>query len=442
MTSSTCTGIDAAGAIPGYFDCAWPPDWGGPRRKKTARSAGLKLGPGERLVSTPRTNGEWNVMFIQRRPGELYVMGTNMPGSAERRGWVEQVDPITLQTIARTVDLPSGGHTWCGAIVAHQNGDLYSVNGRFLHRLNAALEVIAERELPVDGPYNGVLIMPDGNLLTKDLRLREPNSRFAVLEPDLLRVTHELELPEPSMGRIAAEPGERTAIITPGTEHVFRLVYERGRLALDDTWRPVYRKPGGDHGLAWDSCIGGGSVWLMDNGDTPAVHQIHSTYPVGASRGGAQRETTSAGAERLLRINFENAADVTEVAPFDAPNGWVVAPPVFIDGHDVAVAYDTGNARMAAYRWRGERLERMWEGTVTNFLQPMVFGDTAELIVDDFRGADGDDIVVLDLLSGEERGRCATGAALPNGMFLAPGWHRDLYYCTFGVIARIAVMEA
>ena len=32
-------------------------------------------------------------------------------------------------------DLPSGGWLWCGAIVAHRNGDLYAVNGRYFSAL-------------------------------------------------------------------------------------------------------------------------------------------------------------------------------------------------------------------------------------------------------------------------------------------------------------------
>ncbi len=53
---------------------------------------------------------------------------------------------------------------------------------------------------------------------------------------------------------------------------------------------------------------------------------------------------------------------------------------------------------------------------------------------------DGDYIVVLDLETGEERGRVHSGAAQSSGMFFCPGWDRDVYYATlFGQIARIYV---
>lgn len=433
------TALDASGPIPGHYDSAWPAECGGPRRQKAPRSRGLDMQPGERLKATQRTTGDWNVMFIQRARGELYLCGTNMPGSDERRGWVERVDPVTLATTARSPDLPSGGHTWCGAIVAHENGSIYSVNGRFLHRLDRDCSVLAECMLPVDGPYNGVLIMPDGNLVTKDLRLEAPNSHFAVLEPDRLEVVHELELPEPSMGRIAADTDDTSAIAiyTPGSEHIFRLWYENGRLSIDGSWRPRYRTPADGHGLAWDSCVGGGSLWLMDNGDTPAVHEIHATYPVGQQMGGTGPIVNTA-AERLLRFGLDDADDTISLEPFDMGSGWVIAPPVFVPSHNIAVAYDTGNTRLAAFSWTDNALMQLWDREIRNFLQPMVFPDTNELVVDDFEPARGDDLVVLDLLTGVEKAR-ATAGPVPNGMFLAPGWDRDIYYCTFGVVARIAV---
>jgi hypothetical protein len=33
----------------------------------------------------------------------------------------------------------------------------YAVNGRFVHRLDADCNIVAEQELPTDGPYNGIM---------------------------------------------------------------------------------------------------------------------------------------------------------------------------------------------------------------------------------------------------------------------------------------------
>ena len=163
----------AAPGLPGYYAGSnWPVECGGNRRQKLVRSGGLAIDSqgGERLCSTTRHTGGWAVMFIQRGPGELYLQcGAGMlgrelppvvrPAGQQDSGWLERVDPVTLATLKRSPDLPSGGHLWCGATVAHQNGDLYMVNGRFCHRLTPDCSVVAERKLPYDGPYNGVMVL-------------------------------------------------------------------------------------------------------------------------------------------------------------------------------------------------------------------------------------------------------------------------------------------
>jgi len=41
----------------------------------------------------------------------------------------------------------------CNERWLHANGDLYVVNGNYMHRLDAELRVLAERALPADRPY-------------------------------------------------------------------------------------------------------------------------------------------------------------------------------------------------------------------------------------------------------------------------------------------------
>ena len=61
--------------------------------------------------------------------------------------------------------------------------------------------------------------------------------------------------------------------------------------------------------------------------------------------------------------------------------------------------------------------------------------DTGEILVNDFRTG-FDNLILLDLETGLEKGRVATQSTTANGMFLSPGWSRDFYYCSIGAIAR------
>ena len=50
-----------------------------------------------------------------------------------------------------------------------------------------------------------------------------------------------------------------------------------------------------------------------------------------------------------------------------------------------------------------------------------------------------EDVLVLDVETGAERGRASVPTLSQSVLFPCPGWSRDVYYCSFTTIARIAV---
>ena len=196
-------------------------------------------------------------MVIERDPGEWFVGGTMAAFSGPPPfGWVQRIDPETLEPVATSPELPCGEHVWCGAILAHANGSIHSINGSYLHRLDPNdLSIVAEMALPADRAHNGLLSLSDGSLVTKDLRLEgQGGTTITRLDPDTLEIRDALLLPEGSMGRIAAErtaTGDR--VYVPGTEHLWRIDVTPDGMAVDE-WQPRYRTAGDHWGLAWDSC--------------------------------------------------------------------------------------------------------------------------------------------------------------------------------------------
>ncbi|TAK55563.1 MAG: hypothetical protein EPO22_14385 [Dehalococcoidia bacterium] len=439
------TELDAAGRVPGYYDSPFPGEDGGPRRQLAPRSAGLGIGDGERLEVAARTMPFAN-MVVLRAPGEVFVQGNTQPWEGTT-SWVERIDPVTLATLARSPDLP-GGPFWAGGILAHENGYLYVTYGSWCHKLDDACQLVASRELPRARPYNSLLSVSDGCLVMKDF-IRDGSrpggqaarSRFIVLEPEQLEpVGPEVEVPEPSIARISCDisaDGEFVYVV--GDHTIFRYRYERGELARDDGWSFRYRTlPDGEQSYGWDPVIAGGSAWFMDNGQNDFRGRFRDT---GASTGPLH----------LVRVSLADASDADVFTPFGLPRGTIVNPPLIDPARRIAVAYDSGNGRIAAFRYgggphprplshkgRGETYERLWEHEMDASCHFLNFPDTGEIVVNDFREG-GEHVVVMDIETGAEKARVATGSPVQSALFQSPGWSRDVYTCTFTTVSRAVV---
>ncbi len=440
------TGVDRSQPHPGYWPSSWPVECGGNRRQKAAPGR-LDAASGSASV-VARHDDKWHVMAIEREPGQWYSGGTMAAFTGPPPfGWVERFDPDTLEVLASSPELPCGEHVWCGAILAHANGSIMSVNGSYLHRLDPDdLSVIAERRLPAERSHNGLLALADGSLITKDLRLEgQGGTTITRLDPDTLELIEEpFVLPEGSMGRIASDlTADGEVIYVPGTEHLFRLHLEGDTLSLDETWRPTYRKPFGDHGLAWDSCISGGAAWVMDCGDIESVRLIHTTEPNGRYERHPGRDLSWrrpapwGGPQRLIRVDTQTG-QVDDIAPFGTAGGGIIAPPVHVPEHSITIAWDSINGGLAGIDTTAE-LDVAWQiPNVRPSMQPIVYPESGELVINDFTEAGSDDLIVVDLVSGELLDRVSTGSTIANGMFLSAGPDRSVFYCSTLTLARIS----
>ncbi len=166
-------------------------------------------------------------MIVLREPGEVFLL--RHTAGPDAVSWVEQIDPVSLDPLARSVDL-AGGPTWPGGVAAHANGSLYVVFGAHAHRLEPDLATVASRRLPRTTPYNSFVILPDGHLVTKDFggplpghgpgaHLGEP-AEVLVLEPERLEIVDRLTLPEPCVARLSAD-GDRVYAVGTGCLYRF-----------------------------------------------------------------------------------------------------------------------------------------------------------------------------------------------------------------------------
>jgi hypothetical protein len=414
-----------------YWPSRWPAEDGGPRRLQRPRfGAGPRLDADAVEVCSREAIG--TTMVVLRDAGELFALRHTF--GPDTIAWVERLDRKTLETRARSEDLP-GGPTWPGGLAAHANGSLHVVYGNHAHRLGSDLTVLAARELPRRRPYNSFVVTPDGHLITKDfggllpggdpaLHAPEPAEVLA-LDPDTLEIVAQCAIPEPSIARLSAD-GDTVYVV--GTSTLFRIRWDGVDLALDDSFAGRYRIYDGQT-YGWDAVLALGGAWFLDNG-------AGSERYAGTFRG----QGISAAPLHLVRVDLETgAATMAEICGL--PYGLVANPPVIDETRRIAVGYDSSNGVLAAFdiALDNSTLSPRWSRDQNHACHPLLFPDTGELVTNDHDSSRmSDAIVVLDIETGDERVRVDSGSAVQSVVFPAAGFERDFYYCSFASITRVA----
>ena len=400
---------------------AWTSEDGGPQRRQLA-PGGLGTGPGARLAVTTRI-APVTTMVVGGAPGELFLL-RHTPGEPST-AVVERIDPVTLDPLATSPELPAGP-VWPGGLGVHPDGGLHVVFGAHAHRLDADLQVVAERRLPRDRPYNSFVVLGDGHLVTKDFAGSRPAcpvaaherapSELVVLDPGSLAVVASLVLPEPSIARLSAD-GDTIVVVGDTSLLVVQWDGARLHLVADRTVR--YRTMDGQ-GYGWDAVLAGGAAWFLDDGEGSEAY-------AGTLRGAG----VATAPLHLVRVVLDDGSlALTEVC--GKAGGIVANPPVVDLARGIAVAYDSGNGVVAAFDTA--TLELRWRRDQDHASHLVLFEETGELVTGDHA-----DVVVLDVATGDELARADAGMGIQSVLFPCPGWAADVYVCTFMGVSRVAV---
>jgi hypothetical protein len=266
------------------------------------------------------------------------------------------------------------------------------------------------------------------------LRDGSRGSELVVLEPERLEIIARHELPEGSIARlsadVSAEGTPRVYVI--GDKHAMRLAWDAARASLepDDDWASDYLRFDGQT-FGWDAVIEDGSAWFLDNGE--------GTTNFGPSFRG---KGTSAAALHLVRIPLDGTHPEPEYLEVCGKSGGIIAnPPVVDRTRHIAVGYDSGNGVMTAWGYGGPgEAEHLWQREQNHAAHMVLFPDSGELVSYDFdHDAGTDNVVVLDIETGAEKARVATGSPVQSVIFPSVGFARGVYVSTFAMVARVFV---
>lgn len=426
MPTPTAAGEAALWAGP------WPAEDGGPRRCQVPAAAVAGWPNREGLELDVRTRESFGTtMTVVRDPGEVYVLRHGFGDDAG--AWVERIDPVTLDVVERSPDLP-GGPMWPGGLAAHADGGLHVVFGNHAHRLSAGLAIEAVATLPRLRPYNSFVVLPDGHLVTKDFSGHRPTqlepeprepAELLVLDPATLAVVASLVVPEPSIARLSAD-GDDVYVVGDTSLLRARWDPDARTLALDDGFTAPYRtRPGQTYG--WDAVIALGAAWFLDDGE--GTHRFNGSF-----RG----QGISTDPLHVVRVDLATSAvSLTEVCGL--PGGLIANPPLVDEDRRIVVGYDSGNGVVAGFDVAADgTLAPRWRRDQDHACHPLLFPDTGVVVTGDHDGERmADQVVALDVVTGTELGRADTGSPLQSVVFPATDGDGTVYAASMSTLARV-----
>ena len=364
-------------------------------------------------------------------PNDELFLQRIMPGPAAI-SWVEKIDPITLEVIAQSEQL-AGGPLWPGGLAAHANGSLYVVFGNHAHRLSTDLQVIASVELPRLRPYNSFVILPSGHLATKDFSGAlpgQPNgtpmepTELLILDPQDLHIVARLELAEPSIARLSADGND---IYVVGDYSLIRVFWRNETLIVDTTFNARYRTLVGQT-FGWDAVITDEDAWFLDNGEGTQLF-------MGSFRGVG----ISSAPLHLVRVN-KKTAQVTLTEICGLPDGIIANPPVVDTQRQIVVGFDSGNGVISGFDYDEDSVTPRWSRQQNHACHMLLSPEAGQIVTADHRPDLGcEQVVILDITTGDEVARVSTTSPIQSAVFPAIGPKGDVYWCSMSTITRISV---
>lgn len=409
----------------GYWNSPWPAEDNGPARLQS--TPGFDVPHGSQLKLKSRRT-QISTMVVLGDPGEVFLLTHDalrakigLPTYSQ----VQRINPVTLEPIASSVRLP-GGPMWPGGMAVHANGKLIVVYGRYAHALTRQCELLESVKLPEAEAYNSFVVLDNGYVVCKNLS-RTRKARLSVLDPHTLKpVCEPILAPEPSIARLSAQGN---TLYLAGLQRIYRFTWsdQAQTLSLDMDWQPDYIQGSGNTN-GWDIVLTEDTAWLMDNG-----HHSYLYKMIGAG--------VSSHANCIIGIALDNPKAVTRLQVSGLKAGSITNPPLFCTKNRILLAYDSANAYLQAYRvdpsQEGSKPSPIWSKQKFGCASHMVLMQSSNTVwINDYRRL-GEEVVALDLLTGEEKARIRTPGKMQGVVFPSMGWSKDIYWSSMDQVCRI-----
>ena len=249
-------------------------------------------------------------------------------------------------------------------------------------------------------------------------------TELLILDPQDLRIVARLELAEPSIARLSADGND---IYVVGDYSLIRVFWRNETLIVDTTFNARYRTLVGQT-FGWDAVITDEDAWFLDNGEGTQLF-------MGSFRGVG----ISSAPLHLVRVN-KKTAQVTLTEICGLPDGIIANPPVVDTQRQIVVGFDSGNGVISGFDYDEDSVTPRWSRQQNHACHMLLSPEAGQIVTADHRPDLGcEQVVILDITTGDEVARVSTTSPIQSAVFPAIGPKGDIYWCSMSTITRISV---
>ena len=251
---------------------------------------------------------------------------------------------------------------------------------------------------------------------------RSVDCELLVIDPNSLTILDSYLLNEGSVSRLSSK-GRDIYVVT--MTKLVRLHWDGTSLVRDETFSATYVTEAGQE-FAWDPVITKSDVWMLDNG-AGSQNYTKSLLGIGDAK-------TS---QKLIRVSLSDGS-LTNYSVNDQVNSLVSNPPCIDEERQVAIGYDSAHGVVSAFAFDNSSTP-LWSKQLNHAMHPILLKEEGIVMMNDYRVETGlEDIVLLDVMTGEELHRVTTESPLQSVIFGSCGFSNDLYVCSFSHVSRIS----
>jgi hypothetical protein len=408
----------------GCYNTTWPLDMANSNRSNCVTNCGFSSNFDTSQITYSNISLPYPVFSYSRDTNEVFVMGgcplilynycgaietgnPTSPNSSYSSQFTPYIAKLDINNLtAETLNL-SGGNSapYIGGAVVHANGFIYAIaSGRLFKIQSEPFQELISTNLPVSGLsqlnfFNGLAVSNTGRIIAKAYNQINGDGYFFLIDENNLNVIYQLPAAMASPRLTVDIKENKEYIYHLNQNETYRIEVKNDSLIKDSTWTSAY-DPYNDGTVdePTSPVVLGNKVLYTTNTLYSATRAMKIFWQ---NKDLSYNNTDTLGGSFLHSDSLSSGWSFFHLSVDDSLSG-------------IIIGNDQGQGKISAgIIDSNNNYNLLWERNIKTSARPVIVADRNLVYVTDFFNG-FDHLVVLDLQSGQEKGRIKTDATKPT----------------------------